>query len=335
MQPKVIGRFFQQAEWDNVNCFLCPHLCSIAPSRTGTCGVRTNRNGTLYVDNYGKVTTASVLSGEQIPLFHFKPENKWLSLSGKGCTMRCPFCSTYKFSQTGGVRMYTMTAADIIQYAQIEGCQGISFGVNDPAPMHEWVYDVFVEAKNAGLNTHLATSGMYSPEAVREILTVTDSITIGLKGFQEYFYSSVLGGDLNTIKENIDVVLTLGQELELTWLVIPGMTDTEEVVRPLKSFLEPFPNKPPVLLLPYSPSFSWTEPRKAALSDLDKVANLFKDYRGQVYTIDPNGSRLGTRCPKCGKTLIRRGVTGLIVSVNRDTENGSCPNCNSELPFIL
>ena len=231
--------------------------------------------------------------------------------------------------------MFNMSAPSLVQYAQSEGCQGISFGINDPAPMHEWVYDVFVEAKKAGLNTHLATSGMYSPDAVREILAVTDSITMGLKGFQDYFYSSTLGGDLKTIQENIDVILTLERGLELTWLVIPAMTDTEEALRPLKSFLERFPKKPPILLLPYSPSFTWNDPPRAELSDLEKVAYLFQGYPGQVYVIDPNSSRLGTRCPKCGKTLIRRGLTGLIISVNRDSEKGSCPNCNSELPFVL
>ena len=56
-----------------VRCGLCAHHCRIEPADRGLCGVRENRDGTLYTLVYGCPISTAVDPIEKKPLFHFLP----------------------------------------------------------------------------------------------------------------------------------------------------------------------------------------------------------------------------------------------------------------------
>lgn len=336
--PSTTARFYEKTQWDNVSCRLCPHQCSIAPSRTGTCGVRTNRGGELQVDNYGRITSLEGVYSEDLPLFHYKPEIDWLRLSGKGCTMRCPFCNTFRYSQTGGIRATPLSPRDAVARAIEARCRGISFGVNEPAPMHEYVFDVFTLARAAGLSTHLATSGMWMPDPFREILSVTDAVTLGLKGTHERFYQTYLGADKPTILANLDQMLALRIHTEIAWLTIPSLTDQVSQAQELVAFLRSRGVAPPILLVPYEPDFTWSEAgHGATLQDLVSFKACFDNYPGPRYCLHPESLDLNTRCAQCGRTLIRRGLARAVVTTFPQTGKAKdqCPGCGAKVPYTV
>lgn len=329
------ARFFERTSWDNVTCRLCPHLCSIAPSRTGQCGVRSNKGGTLQVDSWGKATAVDHLYAENLPLFHYKPDINWVRLAGRGCTMRCPFCDQWRFSQVGGVRLTRMTPEEAVSIARESGAGGIAFGVNEPAPMHEFIEETFTAAISAGLETHLATSAMWSPDPLREIAAVTRAFTIGLKSMDHDFCQTQLGCDLNVVLSNIDMLLTIGAHVEITWLPIPGHSDTGEETGRLLQFLSRLRPHPPVILLPYRPDYTWAESTSlGAIQRLREIREQLSSHPGLVYIQDPDCAEINTRCQGCGKTLVRRGMARMVITSERDGEPlAACPKCNAPVPF--
>lgn len=330
------ARFYEKTAWDAVTCRLCPHYCSIAPSRSGICGVRSNRNGELVVDSWGKATAVDHVQPEDLPLFHYRPGLSWVRLAGRGCTMRCPFCDRWRYSQAGGVRLMRFLPEEAVALALEGGSGGISFGVNEPAPMHEFVYDTFVGARAAGLETHVATGGMWSMNAVREMASVCSAFTFGLKGLSEDFHQNELGSDLGVVLSNIEMLSAIGAHVEVSWVLIPGISDGEDHARTLVDFLHGLESRPPVILLPYRPDYTWKErSRPATMEDLRRFQQHLSSYGGACYILDADSPEMNTRCKGCGKTLVRRGMAGMIV-----TEEGTgrpcetCPQCNTPVPYV-
>ncbi len=335
------ARFAVPGSWDSVSCQLCPHECTIHPSQPGMCGVRVNRNGTLRLELYGKVTHAEPVPSDTLPLYHYKPRMKWLLLAGRGCTMRCPFCNTYKYSQTGAVRARPLSAEDAVALASREGCAGISFGISEPAPLHEFVANVFAAAHESGLDTHLATGGMWSHEPFREILTLTDAVTFGVKSLDERFLQSTLGGDRSTLLTNVETARAAGVHAEVTWLCLPGLEEQFGGIERLAALCEARDggNPAPLVLLPYEPGFIWARERQDTATELREMESFHAEARhlwpGAVYIHHEDTAHANTRCAKCGKTIIRRGLTGILVTTAESASGEECPSCRAPVPWIV
>jgi len=92
--------FYEKLDDEVVKCNLCSHRCRITDSKRGNCGVRENRNGTLYSLVYGKVVAHAVDPIEKKPFFHFLPGSRpiplprWDATSGAGIVriLRFPRC---------------------------------------------------------------------------------------------------------------------------------------------------------------------------------------------------------------------------------------------------
>lgn len=328
--PRVAARFWEQGEWDSVHCRLCPHQCSIAPSRSGTCGVRTNRNGTLYLDTWGRIALRRAAQAPELPLYHFKPASTWLLLGLKGCNMRCTFCNTWQFSQTGGVRSEPMAPDAIVAAARAAGACGVSFGVSEPAIAHEFVSDVFKAAREAGLLTHIATSGEWSNEPFSEMLPLTDAVTFGAKGWNERFVAAECGGHMDLLKLNIETAIARRIHVEIAWLAVEETASLGEDASTFAAWVAERRPRTPVIVQALRKEYSWrggtTSPEVARA-----VFERMRQHLANVYIADGVEDAANTHCPNCGKTLVWRGPSGTsLVPLN----NGACPGCGAQAPMV-
>lgn len=330
LQPQAPS-FCQTVEYDNLTCRLCPVGCSIAPNRFGACGVRGNRNGLLRLDTRGRVSTRELLTPDHLPLFHDNPSIQWLRLGMRGCNMRCAFCNTATYSQQGTVPQHTLSPQAAVDAAIAAGAGGISFGVNEPLIAYEYVWDVFALARAAGLRTHVATSGFFTEEAMRQLGAVLNDATIGLKGLDRNFLEAATGGIVETICASARVLSALGVHVEVTWLLIPGRTNREQDALALLNFLESLDHPPPVLILPLEPAWRWEAEVPATPEQSLQFVEMLGSYDGEVYDLSPGSPHTDTRCRKCGRVLVRRGAAGYLPAraVGRH-----CPGCGERTPFI-
>jgi len=292
--------------------------------------VRSNRNGTLYLDVWGRITLRRVAPSVELPLYHFKPADSWLLLGLKGCNMRCTFCNTWQYSQTGGVRSEPMLPEEIVAAARDAKACGVSFGVSEPAIAHEFVADVFKAARAAGLLTHIATSGEWNNDAFGEILALTDAVTFGAKGWNERFVSAECGGHLELLRLNIETAIARRIHAEIAWLAVESVPTLGEDASAFAAWIAERRPRTPVIVQGLKKEYSW----RGEATSTEVCRAVFERIRAKlpnVYIADGAEEAASTHCPGCGKTLVWRGPSGTTLVPLNGT---ACPGCGAPVPLV-
>jgi pyruvate formate lyase activating enzyme len=327
---------FWRKEGERLECFLCPHHCSIAPNKIGICGVRQNQNGRLYSLIYGRVSAMHVDPMEKKPLFHFHPGQPVLSLGSVGCNLRCQHCQNFSISQTkfGSAYLNSLRPEDVPQLAKESACRDVAFTYNEPTIWHEFSYDVFKLCRNQGISTIYVTNGFIEEEPLRELAPYLNAMNIDVKGFKEGFYRHTCKARLGPVLEATILAHDLGVHVELTYLIIPGRNDKEEEIKDFcKWVANKLSPKVPVHFSRFHPDYLMTDIPGTPIATMEmslrvaKAEGLRYVYLGNVQTMDGEN----TRCPHCGSLAVRRSgyrveITGL--------RNGGCSKCGEPLDII-
>jgi pyruvate formate lyase activating enzyme len=133
--------FYEKLEAQKVLCFLCRHHCRINDGKRGLCGVRENKDGTLYTLVYGFPCSYHVDPIEKKPLFHFYPGSKAFSIATAGCNFRCRHCQNHEISQMprdeGRIYGQKMEPPEVVEMAIKSGCKSISYTYTEPTIFYE------------------------------------------------------------------------------------------------------------------------------------------------------------------------------------------------------
>lgn len=223
-----------------VECEICPHHCKIEEGHIGLCNARTNREGRIVSENYGKLTAFALDPIEKKPLYHFHPGSKILSIGSYGCNLNCPFCQNCDISMVGGkdIEVTEISCEELVRKAlelKAAGNIGIAYTYNEPLIGYEFVRDCAGLVKQQGLMNVVVTNGFICEEPLNVLLPVIDALNIDLKGFTEGFYHK-LRGDLKTVKRTIELAAAKCH-VEVTTLIIPGENDSEKEMRELSGWL--------------------------------------------------------------------------------------------------
>ena len=126
-----------------IECHLCPRACRLNPGDRGFCFVRTNRDGKMVLDTYGRSTGFCIDPIEKKPLNHFLPGTPVLSFGTAGCNLGCKFCQNWDISKSREVARLSDSASphDIANAALNTGCRSVAFTYNDPVIWAEYAID--------------------------------------------------------------------------------------------------------------------------------------------------------------------------------------------------
>jgi pyruvate formate lyase activating enzyme len=312
--------FYEKLDDNLVNCNLCSHRCrKIADSKRGVCGVRENRDGTLYSLVYGKAVARSVDPIEKKPLFQFLPGSRAYSIATVGCNFRCDNCQNYDISQLPKVRG-TIVGEDvqpeeIVLAAKLSKCESIAYTYSEPTIFFEYALDIAKHAQKEGVKNVFVTNGYITPEALREISPYLDAANIDLKSFSDEFYRKNCGARLEPVLDSIRLYKSLGVWIELTTLIIPTLNDSEEELRKIAEFIK-------LIDQPRTPVTTLRRARQIGLE-----AGLRYVYEGNV----PGENGENTYCHKCHKMLIHR--LGYRIIENK-IKNSACPYCGAEIDGV-
>ncbi len=328
MRSMVKAKHFDARDDGRVHCTLCPHLCTIADGRVGTCGVRKNEKGALYTAIYGEVTGMAMDPIEKKPLYHFYPGSSILSIGTKGCNFRCAYCQNWHISQDAGARSSYYAPADIVKAALDNGSVGIAFTYSEPFIWFEYVQDCARLAREKGLKNVYVTNGYINPAPLDEILEYADAMNIDLKAFREDTYRKVQKGTLAPVLETIRAAH--GRcHVELTTLVVTGMNDSMDEMREMIDWIAALDPKIPWHISRYHPSYKYDAPA----TDVDFIYRVCAEAAKKLsFVYCGNISRAGnfedTKCPSCGATVIeRRGYRVRITALR----GGTCTACGHDL----
>lgn len=212
--------FYERLEGELVRCHLCSHRCRIAESKRGICGVRENRNGTLYTLVYGKAVATEVDPIEKKPLFHFYPSSRAYSIATVGCNFRCLNCQNYAISQMpkpqNPIIGENLTPEEIVEAAKRHNCKSIAYTYTEPVIFFEYAYETAKLASKEGIKNVFVTGGYITEEALKEIAPYLDAVNIDLKSFSDDFYRKICGARLQPVLDAIRLHKELGIWIEIT-----------------------------------------------------------------------------------------------------------------------
>lgn len=328
---------FYQSKGKNVECGLCGHRCVIKSGRLGICGVRENKESTLYSLVYGKLSAEHVDPIEKKPLFHFLPGTLTYSIATIGCNFKCLHCQNYTISQANvfdlKIPHVSKKPEEIISSALAQGCRSISYTYVEPTVFFEFAYDCCTGAKESGLKNVFVSNGYMSREAARMLVPVLDAINIDIKSFSDEFYRTVCGGGLEQVLDNVRFFREQGVWVEVTTLLIPGLNDSDEEIRSIAEFIVGVDPDIAWHVSAFRPTYRMLERPPTSTARLQSARTIGLDagvkyvYVGNIR--DDGGE--DTSCPACRKTVIRR--SGYCIEENL-LISGKCPFCSHMIAGI-
>jgi pyruvate formate lyase activating enzyme len=320
----------------NVQCELCPNICSIIPGGTGACRARVNRGGRLYSIVYSRIATAHIDPVEKKPLFHFLPGTRALSVATAGCNLSCRFCQNWQLSQSrpDEVDAERIPPASLVAEARGGNTPTIAFTYNEPTVQFEYVVDTARAARARGIKSVIISNGYIRPAAGREFASALDAIKIDLKAFTQRFYSDVCGGSLREVMANLEIIHGSGRWLEIVVLLIPTLNDSPGEIRAMSRWIRgSLSANVPVHFLRFHPMFRMTNIPVTPVSVLERCHDIARaEGIKYVYLGNVPGHRFeNTFCHNCGREIISR--SGIFTRQNR-LSRGRCPYCGTQIPGV-
>ena len=279
MQLKVhAAKWWEKEEDSKTRCLLCPRRCLIPDGGAGVCAVRLNRGGELVSQAYGYPVALQIDPIEKKPLRHFLPRTGTFSIGTLGCNLKCVFCQNHHLSRAAYQERLTyryFESRQIAELAKRHGCASLSFTYNEPTVFGEYVIDAANAAHEIGLKTVLVSNAYINREAAKEIYPLMDAANIDVKGFSEEYYREMCGGSLKPVTDAVEFYKNeIGGHVELTYLVIPGKNDADQMIDDYLDWVETkLGIDTPLHFTAYHPDYKYSASLRTPLELLYKIQN--------------------------------------------------------------
>jgi len=332
----VEAKYYRKLPDREIECLLCPRLCRLGDRERGYCGVRENVGGVYRTLVYGKPCSFNIDPIEKKPFFHFLPGTEALSIATVGCNVNCKFCQNWEISQARPeqVAHRDMSPREVARAAADGRCPSIAYTYTEPTVFIEYVMDTAVAARDKGVRSVVVTGGHINPGPLEDLLEVVDAVKVDLKGFTQEFYTKYVRGELRPVLEAIRTIRRRPVWLEIVYLVIPTLNDSEATVREMARWVRDeagtatplhFSRFLPMYLLKNLPPTPVSTLERARTAALDE--GLRYVYVGNV----PGHPAESTFCPGCGRTVIERSgyrIGGIHM------KKGRCEQCGETIPGV-
>jgi len=304
--------FYEKIGEKEIRCYLCPHRCKISSGKRGICGVRENREGTLYTLVYGKVISWAVDPIEKKPLYHFYPGETAFSIATVGCNFRCLHCQNYSISQLSkggeGISGEDISPKKIIGLAKQKKAKIIAYTYTEPIIFFEYAYDTCRLAKKEGMKNVFVTNGYIEEEPLREIAPYMDAANVDLKSMREEFYHKTCGAHFSPVLKTLKLMKELGIWVEITTLIIPTLNDSKEEQKEIADFIVSLGKETPWHISRFYPAYRLANLSPTPVETLHQArriglkAGLKYVYVGNI----PGDEGENTYCPNCRRIIINR-----------------------------
>jgi pyruvate formate lyase activating enzyme len=331
-----LSPFFTPLADGEIQCELCPKRCRVPKGRRGFCRVRENRDGKYYSLVYANPCAVHLDPIEKKPFFHVLPATTSFSLATAGCNFQCKFCQNWEISQARPEDLYNddVPPDSVVRKAQETKARSIAYTYVEPTIFYEYMYDIAVIAKKAGILNVCHSNGFINPDPLQKLCGVMDAANIDLKGFTEAFYRDLCEGELAPVLETLRTLKRQKVHLEITNLVVPTKNDDLAVVEKMCLWIKKeLGADTPIHFSRFYPLYKLRSLPPTPVSTLDKMRNVALSvglkyvYIGNV----PGHEAENTFCPKCKKMIIQR--TGYMVG-QVHLKGGKCAYCGKPIPGI-
>jgi pyruvate formate lyase activating enzyme len=331
------ARFWSAASGGRVQCRLCSRECLLAEGQRGLCRSRANVGGEMRSLVYGRPVSVHVDPIEKKPFYHFLPGSRAYSIGTTGCPLRCKFCQNWQTSQASpeDYRVRFTPPGDIVESARSRRVPVIAYTYNEPLVFAEYLLDIASAARLRGIRSTMVTCGFMAPAALAEMCRVLDAVKVDLKGYSESFYRDACGAELKPVLRTIRQVAKSRVHLEIVNLVVPTLNDSDRMIADLCEWVmgELGPDVP-LHFTRFRPDYQMPHLPPTPTATLERARSIAAArgiryaYVGNV----PGHPGNNTRCPSCGKEVIRRT---LYFVEGSNVKNGTCGYCGKKIAGVF
>ena len=344
----MASAFFKKSGNGIIQCFACKHNCSIPTTSFGLCGVRKNDNGKIKLITHSKPCSLHLDPIEKKPLYHYYPGSKTMSIGFFGCNFKCDFCQNFDISFCKGsnaekklIGVEEVSPKKFVDFAVEENAKSIAITYNEPTISVEYNLEAFKIAKKNKIGTVYVSNGYFSDKQLKELSKKNQrlyAINIDLKSFNENFYKTTCGAELEGVLTSIKTTHKAKIHLELTTLLIPGKNDSKEELNELTKFIAEIDKNIPWHVSAFFPMHKMTNTSPTSTEEIVNAINIGKDNGLRfIYAGNVRGTNFeSTFCPKCKFLLIKRnGYNTEIVGLHKEKEKTTCKNCGEKIEGIF
>ena len=320
---------YYEPHTQGVICSLCPKRCIIAQGRTGYCRVRKNIGNILYTENYAACSSYAIDPIEKKPLYHFYPGSLILSLGTWGCNFSCSFCQNWQIAQElpQTRELLPEKAVEIASQQAEQGNIGIAYTYSEPSVWYEYVLDTAKAVHKAGMKNVLVTNGFINREPLQEILPYIDAMNIDIKAFNNEYYHKICAGELEAVKETVELAAA-HCHVEITTLLVPGLNDAKQEIAELAIWLGNVNVNIPLHFSRYFPNYKMDAP-PTPLGTMKMAQETAGNHLKYIYLGNMEGDGVNTYCPSCkGIVIDRNRWQSYLVKVNK------CSQCGSDISIV-
>lgn len=323
------ARWWRELADKRVQCELCPRGCTVDNHGRGACRIRENRDGKYFTLVHSRPCAAHLDPIEKKPFYHVLPGKAAFSLAAPGCNLECKFCQNWELSQGRLEQLPTAKARpeDIVRLARERSAPAIACTYSEPVVWSEYVYDIAVAAKAAGIRSLMISNGFIQEQPMANLAGVLSAIKIDLKGFTEKFYREQCSARLGPVKDTLRLLGKQKLWLEIVVLVIPGLNDDDGSLRDMTRFIrDEVGSDVPLHFTRFHPAYRMLNVASTPVKTLERARDsalaegLHFVYIGNVFGHPGNH----TYCPGCKAIVVKR--SGLSLLENR-LKAGKCPDC--------
>jgi len=173
----------------------------------------------------------------------------------QGCPLRCLYCHNPDTWDIKNPSKYSMTASEllkeVLKYKNYIAKGGITVTGGEPLLQATFLTEFFRLCKAEGIHTALDTSGYICNSQVRELLRYTDLVLLDIKSIDSEQHRSLTGVRINNTLQFLDYLEEQGIDTWIRHVVVPGITDNDELLEKLAHYLSKYTVIQKIELLPY------------------------------------------------------------------------------------
>jgi pyruvate formate lyase activating enzyme len=182
-----------------------------------------------------------------------------------GCPLSCQYCHNPDALKlkNGVLRRVEDILNDIHDYRQfIERARGgVTISGGEPLVQANFTKGLLKGCKDMGLHTALDTSGYLGEAADDELLSYTDLVLLDIKSGIPDIYREVTGVEIDKTLEFAYRLSDMGKKVWVRFVLVPGLTDSEENIDAVAKIIEQLENVERVDILPFHQmgEFKWEQ----------------------------------------------------------------------------
>lgn len=210
----------------------------------------------------------------------------------QGCPLRCKFCHNRDTWDCNGGTEYSVDEIfdRVMRYKNyfIASGGGVTVSGGEPLLQPDFLIALFTKLKEAGISIALDTSGMFDiTDKLKKLIDLTDLFLVDIKCINDEVCKDLVGHSNKKELEFIKYLNSIGKEIWIRQVIVPGITDNEQDLYKLRDFINSFEYITKVDLLPYHDlgKYKWinlgeTYPleniRTANSEDIDRVKKILE-----------------------------------------------------------